>query len=479
MALTLTSLLAQRDLSLIARTPLADPAPPITWAAVTELEDPHPFLGGGELVLTTGLKLRTTASQRDFITHVHAAGVVAVGFGVGLAHKKIPGALLAQAEELSLPLIEVPYATPFIAIGKAVADALTAEHVDGMQKLFREHHLLAGTLLAGKGLDGFLGELARVLGTSVTLSQYGAEIGRGMAVAPGAPGASGAPSPRWEKFPVATGMKDRCTLAIQEPFEHNPIVEYAQSLIGLELSNRARNLRGARVATGHLVRDVFRGYLDDADSSTRLAAAGADASKRYSVVIVDVASGQRSGLARMSLPDAVGHHVSAIVDERLALLIPETDEPAARAAALAEYLYGAGLTATIGVGGAYVGGRGLHRSFMEALDSLRQGERVNSPRRLTLSSLLMVNDDAPVRQLAVETIAPLDKFDRDHHGQLVETLRTYLALNGSVGAVSEEMGLHRNSVRYRLAQIHELTGFNPAVTADRVHLYLALEAHRP
>lgn len=473
MALTLASLLAQRDLRLSARTPLGAPSPTITWAAVTELENPHPFLGGGELVLTTGLKLRTTAAQRDFITHVHSAGVVAVGFGVGLAHQKIPGALLAQAEELSLPLIEVPYETPFIAIGKAVADALTAEHVSGMQKLFREHHLLAGALLAGKGLSGFLDELAGVLGATVSLSQYGTEIGRGVV---GARGAAGA---RWERFPVATGMKDRCTLAVQEPFERNPIVEYAQSLIGLELSNRARNLRGARVATGHLVRDVFRGYLSDADSSTRLAAAGVDASVRHSVIIAQVASGQRSGLARMSLPDAVGHHVSAMVDERLALVVPETDDPAARARALSEYLYGAGLTATIGVGGAYAGGRGLHRSYVEALDSLRQGERVNSPRTLTLSSLLLVNDDGPMRQMAAETITPLADFDREHHGQLVETLRTYLALNGSVGAVSEELGLHRNSVRYRLAQIHELTGFNPAVTADRVHLYLALEAHHP
>jgi purine catabolism regulator len=54
------------------------------------------------------------------------------------------------------------------------------------------------------------------------------------------------------------------------------------------------------------------------------------------------------------------------------------------------------------------------------------------------------------------------------------TLEKYLAHNGSVAAVADILQLHRNTVRYRLQQIVELTGYDPAVTADRVHLYLAL-----
>jgi purine catabolism regulator len=47
-----------------------------------------------------------------------------------------------------------------------------------------------------------------------------------------------------------------------------------------------------------------------------------------------------------------------------------------------------------------------------------------------------------------------------------------------VAAVAEELTLHRNTVRYRLAQITELTGYDPAVTADRVQLWLALAVAR-
>ena len=47
-----------------------------------------------------------------------------------------------------------------------------------------------------------------------------------------------------------------------------------------------------------------------------------------------------------------------------------------------------------------------------------------------------------------------------------------------MAAVAEELTLHRNMVRYRLAQITELTGYDPAETSDRVQLWLALAVQR-
>ena len=77
-----------------------------------------------------------------------------------------------------------------------------------------------------------------------------------------------------------------------------------------------------------------------------------------------------------------------------------------------------------------------------------------------------------------QALDPLADFDAAHDAALLPTLQTYLELNGSVAAVAEELGLHRNSVRYRLSQIVELTGYDPALTADRVHLWLALTVRR-
>ena len=103
---------------------------------------------------------------------------------------------------------------------------------------------------------------------------------------------------------------------------------------------------------------------------------------------------------------------------------------------------------------------------------------MNEPDRLSLASLLMASRDVPLADLAAEALDPLLAFDQAHDAELLPTLEKYLAVNGSVAKVAQALGLHRNTVRYRLTQIADLSGYDPAVTADRVHLYLALNVRR-
>ena len=169
MALTLAELLTDPDLGLVLESGCGVPAHPVQWVAVTELEDPRPFLGGAEVVLTTGLRLRTASAQRTFVRRLHEAGALAIGFGVGLTHADVPAAVLAEASSVGLPVFRVPYAVPFIAIGKRVADALSAATHAGLEELLEGHAVLASALLGAGGLGALLAELARMLGTDVVL----------------------------------------------------------------------------------------------------------------------------------------------------------------------------------------------------------------------------------------------------------------------------------------------------------------------
>jgi len=40
---------------------------PVRWVHISELEDPTPWLSGGELMLTTGISLKGAAKQRAFV----------------------------------------------------------------------------------------------------------------------------------------------------------------------------------------------------------------------------------------------------------------------------------------------------------------------------------------------------------------------------------------------------------------------------
>lgn len=141
---------------------------------------------------------------------------------------------------------------------------------------------------------------------------------------------------------------------------------------------------------------------------------------------------------------------------------------------LSAYLEQADITASVGQGGSYAQAGGLRWSYFEAKEALSHGERLNVPARLSLTSLLLASEDAPLADLASEALDPLLNFDRNNDAGLLWTLETYLHCDGSVAAVAAAGGLHRNTIRYRLSRISDLTGYDPAVTADRVHLWLAL-----
>jgi purine catabolism regulator len=308
-----------------------------------------------------------------------------------------------------------------------------------------------------------------MLHTDVALSQYGTQL----FATGGASGAHGGKDRAWHRIPVATGLKDRCTLAIAEPYERDSITDYAQSLISVELSNQARRRASDRAVVGQLLQDVVHGTLTGSDATARLGSAGIDTARRQCIVLADVATGQRRALRTLPLPGKYDDVVTAVVDDRLVIAVPEGDgESLSRD--LSTYLHGAGFTAKVGFGGGYAQARGLRWSYFEARESLTRGQSINRPDRLSLTSLLMASEDVPLADLAAEALDPVVAFDQRHGAELMLTLEKYLAHNGSVAAVADILQLHRNTVRYRLQQIVELTGYDPAVTADRVHLYLAL-----
>lgn len=463
MAITLGALLEHEELELRPLTDFSKSRETsITWGAVTELLDPSEFLTGEEIVLTTGLRQKTTASQREFVRVLAANGVIALGFGTGLGHKNVPQSILRTAQEVGLPVFEVPYQTPFAAITKLIAEELNRFHVQNLQQLLRSHQRLTQALLSSN-LDSMLGELSKMLGTEVALSLYGTRIygpdyGLG----------------QWHQLPIATGMRDRCTLYLAEPYSHDGLVEYAQSLIGLDLANRSRLRESQRLANGQVLADLVAGTLEGTEAIARLRALGLDTQREHVVVLIQ-ASTHESILRSLPLPPESSQQVTAFVEQRLALIVPSSQ--AANSVELIDrYLQHAELGARIGYGGSYANASGVRWSYFEALEALRHGERVNTPAKLSLTSLLLTARDVPVQDLAQEALGPLQEFDANNRGELLATLREYFRLDGSVGAVAESLGLHRNTVRYRMQQITDLSGYDPTVTSDRVQLWIALSA---
>jgi DNA-binding PucR family transcriptional regulator len=73
-------------------------------------------------------------------------------------------------------------------------------------------------------------------------------------------------------------------------------------------------------------------------------------------------------------------------------------------------------------------------------------------------------------------LGPLREYDDRHNAELLATLRSFLACDGSWSACASLMYVHVNTVRYRISRVEALTGRDLSALADRVDFFLALSA---
>src|SRR6476661_9875404 len=160
--LTVRDLVDELGLELLSGDDAAEA--PVRWVHISELPDPTPWLSGGEMILTTGLQLTTAKRQRDFARLLCDHHLAGVGFGVGFAHDKVPDALLEEARAVGLPVFEIPYELPFIAITEKAFGRLVNEQYEVLQRGIAIHKRLERLVIEERGLDELVGAVSAAIG---------------------------------------------------------------------------------------------------------------------------------------------------------------------------------------------------------------------------------------------------------------------------------------------------------------------------
>jgi purine catabolism regulator len=496
---TLGDIVSQAELGLIPVSAATDFDRIVRWVTITELPDPSRWLDGGELVLTTGLRQRTGVEQAAFVEALCRADAVALGFGVGLSHRTVPKTVVRTAQANDLPLLVVPYETPFIAVTRFIADRMSNEHASELQSLLDAHEQLGKALLSGRGLPELLEVFARLTeAPAAVVDLHGSLLAS-------APALASWPIEQitallWDRelggeTPIGSQSLDIrpvtvegrvvaafCTRAAARA-EHllGDILGYAAQLAGLELARRQAVLAGRRELAGQVLEDIVRAAISTSEAERRLTAVGVEAQVGHRLVlgIVDA-----NNTAMRNLPwsihriadDASDPVVTALTGRYFAAICTESQPVHDTAHMMSEYLCNLGQGVCVGIGGVYSGVDGLRWSFFEARDALGKGAGIHEGEPLSLPRLLVANPELPVQELARAALRPVLEADGEVNGTLTATLRTFLELNGSVSATADRLFVHRNTVRYRLTQVERLTGRALASTQDRVHLWLALMA---
>jgi hypothetical protein len=89
---------------------------------------------------------------------------------------------------------------------------------------------------------------------------------------------------------------------------------------------------------------------------------------------------------------------------------------------------------------------------------------------------VLLRDPDELAQLRARTISTLAEYDAKHDTDLLATLQAFLTHHGSTTETAEAMRLHRHTVGYRLARVHEVSGLSPYESDGRERLSLGLKA---
>ena len=80
-------------------------------------------------------------------------------------------------------------------------------------------------------------------------------------------------------------------------------------------------------------------------------------------------------------------------------------------------------------------------------------------------------------QVAVETIlGPLIEYDNLHNAELMKSLHAFFDANMSWQHASMELGIHRQTLNYRMQRIAEITNRNVSEIAGLAELHFATRA---
>ncbi len=444
----------------------------VRWIHVSELRDPTPWLEGGELLLTTGLGVGTSAAgQVAYVRRLAAAGLAGLGFGVGLGFDTIPKALVTAANRLGFPVLSIPYELPFIALTKIGFLRLANEQLELVTDALAVHERLARIVLAGGGLDPLLDALVDCLGCSLRLVDGAGRIlgerhGRTPLDFAGA-----------LELPVGGHGDSAAVLQATrggESFgEYDRLVlHHGQTAISFELSRRRAVSAAELRLAGDMFEDLEHDRLEDREVSRRLAAFGLDPARPCASLVAVPENGVSSDQLRQELArdlDGAGvAYLSAARSDSAAFLIQADDEESVLR--LARRLAALSGPARIGVGRPALG-RALGRTLLEARAALEAASPVASYRDLGPLELIFGLPDA-----ALEAFVDRVLGQSADNGPLVDSLAALLECGCRWSEAAGRLGVHRHTLRYRMDRLHERTGRHPDDPADRMELWLAVKA---
>lgn len=472
----------------------------VRWVHSTDLADPTPFLADDLVLLTTGSQFDGQVTATEYVAALSARGVIGLGFGTGVRRPDVPGDLASACRHAGLPLFEVPYATPFIAVARAHAEAIAALAFARRSWAFDTQRALAVAALRTHGLAAIIAELGRRLETWVAMFDASGALtiehpsggmpavaGDALATQVAEVLARGAETGRsimidghpLQLFTLGRSRELRGVIVVAAQTldsEARSVVTSVIAMAGLALE-QSDQLAGSR---RRLHSQLLESLLLDDETLARRVLGAMPAAPVLVAVAPDAVPGALEEWWERRRAERGSRVFLAASDDGVVICLPEADaalldeaaerfsirigvsDPVAYSAfsrahgqALSALRHGAGdRDAADSGGGAGAGGRAIR--FSEA----------------TAAGILAAlrTDDAGL--IAQSRLARLYDADPD----LVRSLRVWLEHDARFEQAAAALGIHRHTLRSRVGQASRLLGTDLSAFPARAELWLLLQA---
>lgn len=447
----LADLVADAALQLDVRV-IGDQQRVVRWVHTMEVAEPGSFLRGGEVVLTTGAWRRAGQTPESWVASLDDAGVVAVGFGRLLPGDEPPDGLVAAAAERGMTCFVVPVEVPFVTVVEAFIAAKRLEWEAPLRRQLEHHSAIVAALRGERGVESVLRVLRRRLALELTVESDAVVYGD-------------APD-RAHRVPlIGEGLAD-ASLLLPAPLAEldmdvQAAVSSAMPFLALELE-REHALRATEQRYAWEVVDwIEAGDVAEDRVAARLELLGVRLGQELRCVVArEVPAADLAGALSPMLTVERGQELVCVVAGS-----PERTT----------------LPGFVGIGGAGpVGDLRVSllqaRHAADALMARRTPGWLSHDELASPTLLVTAQDPALLHSMARTVLGPVLDSDRDRGTELVATLRVLLDHGGRWQEAADELHVHINTLRHRMARLEELTGRRLSSTRDRVDLFLALQA---
>lgn len=477
----------------------------VEWVHSSDLVDPTPFLSADQVLLTTGTQfgsdLTATGDYRPYVQRLRDRGITALGFGTEVIRDGTPDGLLAACRTLGLPLFEVPYRTPFIAVARAAGDLVAEDRYARATWALRAQRAIALAALRPDGLSATLAELSTQLGHWVALFDASGTLNRVFprATFSAAPDALGTVQQEARRL-LARGQRSSSsvdaggeTLTLQTLGGHDhlrgvlalggpraldqastEVVTSVIALAGLALEQNNALERAQGLLRSGLMHTLLGGDQKLVEQISRQMW-GALPVAPVLVAVVDAPAPRRVAITEyleLRVEDSPGQLFFARQDDTIVLCLDRAAQGILTdLCALFELHAGLSEPTTY---------RQLPRALdqgQQALDRARESAPgVTEFGVVARQGVLALLARTDAREVGLATLAPVLAHDRTHATELVRTLRAWLLCNGHFGETATQLGVHRHTVRTRIQLAEQLLARDLASFPARADIWAALLA---